>query len=187
MGARSWGQQAAGCSGVTASPPAIELSRPKPQAPRLTASTPSACGEFIRQWDEFARDATAVDEKISVRSCMPDTVLATACWLSDFPTSCVPSISDAELLGCSRSVVWPDGGTAVDAMYGERNGRIKERYDRGQLPSLEYGGFNAFKPQCVYRKSDARPRHGYVGREIERVVRLNPPVILVVVLGRPSL
>ena len=39
-----------------------ELSRPKPAAPRLKTSSPSAHSEFNRQWGEFARDGTAVDD-----------------------------------------------------------------------------------------------------------------------------
>ena len=68
----------------------IELNRPKPEVPRLTATTPTACGEILREWGEFARDGTAVDGRISARSCMPDIILATVCWLSDFPTAFLP-------------------------------------------------------------------------------------------------
>ena len=45
---------------------------------------------------------------------------------------------------------------------------MKERFDREQPPSLEYGGSNELEAQCMYQKSDARPRHGYVGRKAER-------------------
>ena len=52
---------------------------PKPKAPRLTATTPTTYGRFLREWGEFARDGTAVDEGISVRSCMTDSTLAIVC------------------------------------------------------------------------------------------------------------
>ena len=70
--------------------------------------------------------------------------------------NCATSTSDTEVLECVRSVVWPHDGPAVAPLYGERNGRIKDHFDRGQLPSLEYGEFSEFEPQCVYQKSDTR-------------------------------
>lgn len=41
----------------------------------MTDAAPEACGEFVRLWGEFA--GTASDAGITVRRCIPDTVLAT--------------------------------------------------------------------------------------------------------------
>ena len=80
-----------------------ELQRTKHKAPRLAEAPPEACCEFIRQWGKFSADGTAAD--VSVRSCIPDQVLATVCLLSDLPTHHVPSIRDDERLDCLRYVV----------------------------------------------------------------------------------
>ena len=85
MGARLWGsRQPDAMELLQILLRRIELNRPKPEAPRSTATTPTACDEFLREWGEFATDGTAVDEEIWVRSCTSDNILTTVCWLSDF-------------------------------------------------------------------------------------------------------
>ena len=128
----------------------IELNHPKPEAPRLTVSTPMACGDFIRQWSEFAMDGTAVDEGISVRSCMFDNVLATVCRLSDVPTTCVPSITDTELLRCLRSVSWPPDCTPSRA--GRKNGTAESKrklIERSPRVSSTMGPINSSISECT--------------------------------------
>ena len=80
---------------------------------------------------------------------MSDNTLATVCWRSDFPTTCVPSMTDSELLECLRLVVWSQDGMAVVATHGERNGKINniKRFDRTQRDSFKYGGSREFEPQ----------------------------------------
>ena len=95
----------------------IERQRPKPKAPRLTTASPGAVGEVIRQWGEFGETGTAAGEEISVRSCIPDNIFATACFSSDFPTHHVPFSSDYELLDCLRYVVQPHSSISAVAMY----------------------------------------------------------------------
>ena len=89
---------------------------PKQPPPHLAASTPAACGDFIRLWGEFQRSTTAVDEGIAMRTCMSENTLATICHLGEFPNAHVPSISDAELLDCLRSVVRPRSSVSAVAM-----------------------------------------------------------------------
>ena len=71
---------------------------PKLAAPRLTASSPAACGEFMCLWGEYTQHDTAVDRGITMRSCMTENTLATICYLVDFPTPRVQSMSDADVI-----------------------------------------------------------------------------------------
>ena len=48
---------------------------------------------------------------------MTENSLATVCYLGDFPTPRVQSISDADLMGCLRSVVRPYSSISEMAMY----------------------------------------------------------------------
>ena len=59
---------------------------PKPIAPRLTASTPKACDECIRQWGEYTQQGPAVDGGMMMRSCMTEHTFATVCYLANFAT-----------------------------------------------------------------------------------------------------
>ena len=52
-----------------------------------------------------------------MQSCMTENSLATVCYLGDFPTPRVQSISDADLMGCLRSVVRPYSSISEMAMY----------------------------------------------------------------------
>ena len=57
-----------------------------------------------------------VDEGIAMRICMSENTLATICHLSEFPTTRVSSISDAELLDFLRLVVRPCRSVSAVAM-----------------------------------------------------------------------
>ena len=89
---------------------------PKQNPTRLTESTPDACSEFIRLWGEFQRSITAVDESIAMSTCMFEKKIAIIFHPSEFPTTRIPSISDAELLGCLRTVVRPHSSVSAVAM-----------------------------------------------------------------------
>ena len=71
----------------------------------------------MRLWGEYTQHGTAVDGDITMRSCMTENALATVCYLGDFPTPRVQSISDADLMECLRSVVWPYSSISEVAMY----------------------------------------------------------------------
>ena len=51
-----------------------------------------------------------------MRTCMSENTLATTCHLSEYPTTRVPSLSDAELLDCLRAVVRPRSSVSAVAM-----------------------------------------------------------------------
>ena len=71
----------------------------------------------MRLWGEYTRQGTAVDGGINMRSCMTENTLASVCYLGDFPTPRVQSISDADLMECLRSVVRPYSCIREVAMY----------------------------------------------------------------------
>ena len=87
---------------------------PTPIAPRLTASTPAACDECVRQRGEYTQKDPAVDGSIMMRSCMTENTLATACYVGNFPTPRVQSTSDTDCLECFA--LW-FGLTAVSARW----------------------------------------------------------------------
>ena len=70
----------------------------------------------MRLWGEYTQHGTAVDWGITIRSCMTENTFAIV-YLGDFPTPRVQSISDADLMECLRSVVWPYSSISEVAMY----------------------------------------------------------------------
>ena len=58
---------------------------PKPNAPRLTASTPAACGEFTSLLSEYTQHGAAEDGGITMRGSMTENTLATVCYLGSSP------------------------------------------------------------------------------------------------------
>lgn len=64
---------------------------PTSKIPRSMASTPAACGEYVRLWSDY-HDAKLHD--------MTNITIATFCYyIGNFPTTRVQSIRDAGLLG----------------------------------------------------------------------------------------
>ena len=70
----------------------------KPMVPRFTSSTLAARDDNIRQWSEYTQQSSAVDGGIMMRCFVTENTLATVCYLCNFPTPHVQSISDADRL-----------------------------------------------------------------------------------------
>lgn len=78
--------------------------------------TPEACGQSVGLWGEILRSTTAVYEGVAMRTRMSEKMLATLCYLREYPTAHVPSLSDAELLDSLRCVVLPRSSVSAVAM-----------------------------------------------------------------------